>query len=430
MSMVELDHSPQSYRAGIPLYHRRLIFNPEMIIIFTLTTIALMTSMVVAYRLADTGQQFTDLSRSFLTGRLYLTNSVNIWSDTVWHNEHYYWPAGPLPAFVLMPFVFALDWLSIPFYQAQVQMVLTLVVFILCYWLARHFRYNNLDATYLAFAFCFASVFQAAIMISTSWYFAHVVATVLLLLSLFEYFTKKRYWIIGVLVGFTFMTRATAGLGILFYLTDVITDSSFSRKQRTSSLAQLLVPVIVASMILGGYNFARFENPFDNGYKRANNWQHGLQSDEYVRREYGLFQLINIPTNIYYYFLKGLDPVLAELAETNVDYILKPPYINVGHQGVGFFFVAPIFIYAFRTDWRKRIVTLSLIPISAILLILLTYYWPGGWQIGPRYTLDFLPFAFLVLLFSFPNFTLSPLAKTIIIGSAFFNYFLALLALG
>ena len=144
---------------------------------------------------------------------------------------------------------------------------------------------------------------------------------------------------------------------------------------------------------------------------------------------YGLFQLRNIPTNFYYYFLKTFDPVLlSERSLHGNTFILSPPYITLNFPGTSFFVVSPIFFYLFRARLKERPVRLALIPIGVILVVLLAYFWPGGTQTGPRYLLDLLPFAFLVLLFSFKDFNLSRVARTLIIASTFLNFIILIIA--
>ena len=114
--------------------------------IITLSIIFLSISLVTSYSFSNIGQQFTNLGRSFIHGNLYLTDNFKdltpIWSDTTWHNDHYYWPLGPLPAVILVPFIFIFDLLNITFSQGYIQIPLVAASFILCYWLARHFNYN------------------------------------------------------------------------------------------------------------------------------------------------------------------------------------------------------------------------------------------------------------------------------------------------
>ena len=107
-------------------------------------------------------------------------------------------------------------------------------------------------------------------------------------------------------------------------------------------------------------------------------------------------------------------------------HILKPPYVKVNYPGVSFFTVSPIFIYIFGIKKLSKILKMLLVPIIIITFILLTYYWTGWLQVGPRYLLDLLPFLFIFLLASFTDGRLPKLAKYVIPASALFNFYLML----
>ena len=373
-------------------------------------------------------QQFSHLARSFLSGKLYfLDDFVNgpekNFIDTAKIGDKFYWHLGPFPALLLVPFVELAKLIGFFFYQGYLQFLITMLIFFLCFKLARKFSYSTNHALYLAFAFCFASVYQFTALVTWSWYFAQTVTAALIFLSLFEYLTKRRFWLIGILFGLVLMTRISAAPGILFFVVAALVGKDSALKEKIRSLTQLLAPILVALIILFGYNFLRFGNVLETGYQLSNNY-YLTDQQKFEQLNYGLFDLRNIPTNLYYYFIKTPDPILLEQESSQGNtYLLKPPYLKVNYPGVSFFVVAPIFLYVFRAK-KTELVKLALIPIGVILLILLAYYWPGWVQVGPRYLLDLLPFAFLILLQSFPNSKLSTGAKALIILSSIFNLYL------
>jgi len=84
-----------------------------------------------------------------------------------------------------------------------------------------------------------------------------------------------------------------------------------------------------------------------------------------------------------------------------------------------------MFLYIFRSDFSLKWVRHALLVILLTLFALLTYYWPGWPQIGPRYMLDLLPLSLVVLFTAFKDKeTLPTLFKAIIFGSATLNIFL------
>lgn len=369
------------------------------------------------------GQQYWHLADAFLHGKLYFLEDVGTWEDAVFYKGHDYWHEGPFPAIILMPAVLFKNFAGIIVSQGAIHFIITLFVFFLCFKLSRKYRYSKIDALLLAFAFCFASVYQLIAFIPWSWYFLQNVTVLLLFLSLWEYFGKRRYWIIGTLFACIFASRFSAGLGIGFFIAAILI-SGLPFKQKATQLIHLLMPVVVCGILLLSYNVLRFGDMFDNGFLRSND--HTLTEDQrYEQMHYGLFQLRNIPTNIYYYFIKSVDPVTEEYKSLwGNTYILTPPYIRVAFPGTSFFVVAPIFLYCLKVSWKKRLNKLLLIPILCILSLLMLYYWPGWRQVGPRYLLDLLPFAYLLLLSSFKNAQLSRLAIFIIVISALIDFYL------
>jgi hypothetical protein len=374
-------------------------------------------------------QQFSFLARSFLKGKLYFTEYPGNWGDAVLYNGHYFWHLGPFPSVLLTPFVYLFGLLGRFFYQGYLQFFLTLGVFLICFKFGKRFGYSQEDSLFLAFAFCFASVYQMVAIMPWGWFFSQAITVFFLFLSINEYLGKKRLFLIGVYLAFVFATRFTAGFGILFFILDLLFARGFTLAKKVSSLVELSAPIIIALTFLATYNFFRFGDFFKTGYENANTVLF-LKEEMFELNNYGLFKIRNFPTNFYYYFIKSLDPVLVE-KKTIYErgsyintYILKPPFIKVSFPGTSFFVVSPIFLYLLKTKLKRRIVKLSFVPILVILFLLLTYYWPGWRQVGPRYLLDLMPFAFILLLFSFKNFKLSIFAKVVILLSSLVDFYL------
>lgn len=373
-------------------------------------------------------QQFIYLADSFLQGKLYFLEKPGSWYDSTMFDGKVYWPLGLAPVIILMPFVALFKLVGIMFYQGYLQLFLTIGIFAMCYKLAMRYKYYRDDALWLAFAFCFASVYLFIAFVPWVWNFSHAVTVFFLFLSIIEWHGKKRHWIIGIFLGVAMAARFTAVFGALFFLADIFFPKKKTDKRvQISAAFSLLVPTVVSGLVLLWYNYARFGDPFVNGYMTMNNWL--MPEDRrFETLNYGLFQIRNIPMNIYYYFLKTLDPVRVDyFTEFGQTYVLKPPYVKLTYPGTSFFVAAPIFLYVFsaiRKKLKVREVWMSLIPTIVILCILMPYYWPGWRQIGPRYTLDFLPFAYLILLHSFEKSRLGTFPKILIAFSAFLNFYL------
>lgn len=379
---------------------------------------------ILFFNLISQDEHYWYLAKSFLHGKIFFVEIPNYLGDTVYFNNHYYWPLGPFPAILMIPLAFISNSIPILIHQGFLHFLFTLVTFWLSFKIAKKFNYTNSDAKTLAFAFCFASVYLFIAFFSWSSSFAQAITVTLLFLSIYEFLGKKRYLLIGLMFAAIVTTRFTAAFGILFFILWIIRNKSYSLNQKIRKISLLLTPIILAGILLLIYNYARFGDIFDNGYMSASN-NIMTKEQRFEQLRYGLFKLTNIPTNFYYYFIKSLDPVLIDVKSAyGNSYVLVFPYIQVSYPGTSFFIISPVFLYIFRTNLKEKMVRLSLIPIFIILFILLTYYWPGWKQLGPRYLLDLLPFVFILLLYSFKENKLTPFSKIVIYLSSLLNFYL------
>ncbi len=118
----------------------------------------LLFAVVLGFNLTvSADQQFSYLAESFLQGKTYLLAPSAFGFDTVFFQGKYYWPLGPFPAVLLLPFVLVFRSFSLFFFQGYLQVFLVLGVFYLFSKIAKRIGYSPDDAAFLAFAFCFAS---------------------------------------------------------------------------------------------------------------------------------------------------------------------------------------------------------------------------------------------------------------------------------
>lgn len=391
-------------------------FHPTTL--FILGLIAIFFALGLHYNFGMQGyQQFVYLAESFLQGKLYfLANYDSWWHDAVLFEGNYYWPLGPFPAVSLMPFVWFWGIFGQTLKQGNIQIFLVLLVFALIYKLARVLKYGFEDGLYLGFAFCFASVFLGVAFWPNSWFFAQVVATVLLLLSLVEFYGKRRFWLIGIILGLLLLTRLPASLGILFFGLSVL-FSKTTKQTKLLNLLELGLPFLVAGLLLGGYNYARFGDFFEQGY--------GMQITAgafSASMKNHLFGLEHVPGNLYYLFLSTPTAVLPG----NGTHILATPFIKADPWGMSIFLSSPYLLLTFALkykDFQSRALLLTALVIS---IPIITYYGIGWYQFGYRYSLDFLPFLFLLFMIGYKqlNEKLSIRIKTLFVLGALFNLYL------
>lgn len=345
---------------------------------------------------------FSQLATSFLKGELTLPFDT-ISEEMVFYGGKYYFHHEPFPAVLLAPFVYIWNSFGLYFQQGYLQLFLNVGIFYISWKLARKFHYTKSDSLYLAYAFLFASVCQAVALLPFSWNFAQIVCVFFTFLAIYEYFSNKRWFLIGVAMAVVFATRFTAGLAVYFFIAEILTERSIGLASKVRKLAQLLVPVAFACILLLSYNRVRFGDYFESGYLK-------VQGNENMVGFSSLFNVKNIPHNFYMYFIKI--PLGKPL------YLDEYPFA----PSVSFFVISPVFIYLakLRLDGRfKKILTSN---ILLTLVVLLSYYSPGWIQVGPRYVLDFLPYLFILLLYSFKNRRLSLFSKRLIIYSSIYSF--------
>lgn len=375
--------------------------NPLTYIILLLFIILLFLNLEI-----NLTQHFVDLARSLASGSLSFTNikvDTNI-SDYVFFNGKYYWPLGPFPAIILLPFVLVFK----TFYQGFISFPLTIVNFYLLLKIARALKVDEKRATILALFFTFGSIYFPLASLPGSWYFAQTVACTLLVIAVYEFLNRKRYFLIGLLVACAIATRITTVPASLFFLYFL-----FQKPFKLNNLVKFLLPITVAILLLAIYNYARFKNPLESGY----NYQI-IPKEAKARREIGLFSPKHIPSNLYYMLLKGPDPILNSNSHE-----LKPPFITFDSYGLSLFFLSPILFLIFIADYRKKMLRVAAITSLLILIPILSYYGIGQRQVGYRYALDLFPFIYLIVSDKAKEISLKMLYLLVFWGVFFSVYF-------
>lgn len=387
-------------------------------------------SLLLALNFSNTAeQQFSYLSYSFLKGKVFFLEQSDILphpqtlSDVVYWNNHYYWHQGPLPAIVLLPFTLIFKKINLVFYQGFLQFFLVVLIFLICFKIAKKLKYSLEDALYLAYAFCFASMFLGVAMLSWSWYYAQVVTVFLLFLALLEYFHKKRYFIIGIIFGALVLTRVTAGIGIIFFFLEIIFINKQEKKLK--KISQLIIPFLFVASLLLIYNYARFGDCLEQGYSLCALGSLDNQHEALVEaRSYGIFNLKHLPGNIYYSLLATPLPVFRD----SVSHVLKFPFLKANPWGMSIFLTSPYLIYLFFLKYRDKMSYILLATIVSVAIPIYLYYGIGYVQLGFRYALDFMPFLFLLFMrnYALKYQSLGVKLKILIIFSSFLNLYLLL----
>lgn len=342
---------------------------------------------------------FTKLATSFIKNDLFL-NPINLPNgDFVDYFGKQYLFFGPMPSIILIlpVLIFGPN-----FPQFSLSLASILITFLSIFYLSKKLGFSKIDSVWLANFFVFGTVFYFVALVNISAYVVQALGTTFVVLALTEYFTKKRPIVIGALVAAAGTTRITLFAALLFFLLEFLKTESKTNLRK--NLLLLLIPVVVSVAFLGIYNQRRFHSFFETGYTK----NVSVLDKNYYNYTLGWFNPIHIPTNLYSLLLMGPEPQQKD----NVQFVLEFPYLKANGFGLAIWFTSPLFLYLIFAK-RKPYTTSATLTIAALALPSLFYMGIGASQFGYRYSLDFLPFLFLILLTAFKN-VLTGRAKLII----------------
>jgi len=369
----------------------------------------------------DQNEQFSSLANSFLHFKTYFLDTSKGNMDMTFVRGHYYWPLGPFPAVLLMPFVFLSSLTGHNFYQAFLNFPIGIVVFYLVYLLAKSLNYNKTDRYYWSFAFCFVSIYTFVFVNSSSWYFSQAIATCLMLLFLHLFLNvRRRPWLLGMIIAILLATRPFAALACILFLVCLTFADRKENIEYKKYLYKvfLLSPFIPLVAVWLAYNQFSFGHLFSAGYKEQILTYLPLA----IARECGLFSPVHIPGNLYYALLALPEPLFRD----GTSKVLAFPYLVPSPWGTSMFFISPYLFYLFLIDYKTKIVRILLGVSLVTFLPIAMYYGIGIFQYGYRYGLDFFPLVFLLLMIGYKNKfgNLNNTVKGLIIIFGFINYWL------
>ncbi len=370
---------------------------------------------------------FMYLADSLVRGHLWLNDLPGrqvIYNDLSFYNGHYYLPFGPVPALLYLPIIWMTNNFDIWSWQVYSGLVINMVNILLIYKLARTFKLSENQALWLIFAYTFATAFVAIFIFPWNSYLSHKLVTTFILGALLEYQTHRRYFFIGVLMSLALGTRLTAGLGIILFIALIFFNNIHRLKESgrylKRQLLALLTPYLFMIIILGWYNYVRFGDPSESGYT----YQFYVQQLR-LQQDFTFFGFKYIWVNFYNSFLRAPRLVFNQSGRWLF------PFLGVDGYGLSVFFTSPFFIYLFRGRYPWGLPSFSLLISLFIYLFLLLLGLDGWLQFGYRYSLDFLPYLLVALMFIMGSgqIKMDRWFKTLVLLGAIFNLYICLFGL-
>ena len=174
----------------------------------------------------------------------------------------------------------------------------------MCWWLLGRIGVARLaDRFWLTILFGFSTQILWVTTRGGVWHTGHLIATILTFACLIELFGRRRAFLVGLLAGAAFLTRAPLAFAVLFYA--LLLEPGVARQAtrgggrlrraggRPCAVAVVglagarFVPSIIAFLL---YNQVRFGTPFESGYALAT-----LPPFLEEQRAKGLFSLAHVP---------------------------------------------------------------------------------------------------------------------------------------
>lgn len=336
----------------------------------------------LANRLFDAGRgDFFYLAEAFLHGRTWLEVRLGPW-DVIPVDGRYYVPFAPFPAIALMPVVAVLGAVGADQVESGINALLAAGGVGMCWWLLGRIGVARLhDRVWLTILFAFSTQILWVTTRGGVWHTGHLIATILTFGCLVELWGARRAWLVGLLAGAAFLTRAPLAFAIPSYA--LLLWPAAQRFAPTTIpwrrwfwLAAGVAPSIV---FFFAYNVARFGSPLESGYALAT-----LPDWLERQRAMGLFALAHIPMNLDYFLIHLPSP------------IAEPPFIRPDGLGMSILITSPGLLFALRADRRDHRVWWLAGAATAVLIPTLLYYGGGWFQYGYRYFLDSVPIVIAV----------------------------------
>lgn len=336
---------------------------------------------------------FNDLADAFLHGRTYLVTPPST-HDLTAYQGRWYVPFPPLPALLMTPLVWALGLAGVNtvFFCAFFGGLNVALVFLITTALnARGWtRLGTTDQVWLTLLFGLGSVHSYMATIGSVWFVAQVCTVTFVALAVWiavrAPWGRTTPWLAGLALGCAMLARPNVaftwplliGIGAMH----LGSDSSSPPWRLGLTKWRALVGWTVATAIplglavgaLLAYNWVRFADPLDFGYRTANVAEK-LVDD---LRTFGQFHVHYLPKNFWAMWLAGPQ------WDDAINFWLPDP------EGMSLLLTTPALIYLGRAPLRNPLALGAWVAWGLLLIPLLLYYNTGWWQFGYRFSLDFM----------------------------------------
>lgn len=335
---------------------------------------------------------FVLLGDAFLKGHVYVQKAAPWLEQVPIDANNFYVPYPPMPGILSMLPVFLF---GIKFHQEIISQFLGAGITIIMVLISRKIKKDIKIQIWTFLLTAFGNIIWFLSSVGSSWYFGQITGAFFLTAAIYESLNKKRAWLVGIMLGATYLSRVEMVLSFPFFMY-IFGKEKWFKNYLTIALTAL--PFLIFNF---SYNFARFGVIWDKAYELIP----GVSSEPWFR--FGLVNPIYIPSHLKI-FLFGLPKILKNF-----------PYINPTWSGLAIWITTPAFIYAMFAKFKENIVKVSWASILLISALIFSHGSTGFTQFGYRFAVDFYP----ILLFL----TIKSVAKTGLKWHHFILLFLSIL---
>lgn len=344
----------------------------------------------------DNDNVYISLARSFVKGNLTIderdlpyipgTHARNT-GDMIFYHGKYYLPYPPAPAILLLPFVLVFEKIN----SLLICVLLSCLNMFVMYSLFRKLKIQDTFIPWLIYGFMFGTGYWFVLLTSHHVYgFAEVVSVTGILLFLNELLGKKRSLLLGLFLSIAFLSRQFTIVLCLFAIGYLLHYYLISPKEQNKKLFWRKTILFLCSfgcsvLIYCLYNYARFGNPIDSGYR----YIAFLGVLEERVDHYGVFSIHYVLYNLYNYLLKGFNITFTGNGLLHIH--------GMDLFGSALLIASPFLVSAFKSGWQPCLRIFAWVTIGIIFTGLLFYHNNGEEQVNTsRFTLDFLPLMYLM----------------------------------
>ena len=243
---------------------------------------------------------FFYLADAFLHGRVWLDDRLGF-QDVILRDGHIYVPFAPFPAVALMPIVAIFGPVITDQWETGINAALAASTVGLAWWFAGRAGVRSLVDRFLLVALLgFSTQIWWVTTRGGVWHTGHLIATILTLACLIELWGSRRAWLIGLLAGAAFMTRARSpSRSRSTHCCSPATRSGSRGAGRAPDLDRAGARRAPDARVLLLVQRGRFGSPFESGYGLAL-----LPEWLEAQRQHGLFSTYHVPMNVDYLFLR------------------------------------------------------------------------------------------------------------------------------